>query len=89
VLAVYTDMKPIKPIVIAVTVFLFLYAAMPFAGVGYNLMLFFFLIGNFLLLYLVYSVLKFGIAPKEKFDDGYWYSDVKKQYSKGSSSQEQ
>jgi|AntAceMinimDraft_12_1070368.scaffolds.fasta_scaffold124351_2 hypothetical protein len=74
-------MKPIKFTVIAVTIYLFVYAAMPFAGAGYNIMFFFFLIGNFLLLYMVYSVLKWGIAPKEKFDDGYWYSDIKKKYS--------
>ena len=82
-------MKPIKPLVIAVTVFLFFYAAMPHAGAGYNLMFSLFIVGNFLLLYLVYSVLKFGIAPKEKFDDGYWYSDVKKQYSKEKNSEEE
>lgn len=75
-------MKPIKPLVIAVTIFLFFFAAMPHAGAGYNLMFSLFIVGNFLLLYLVYSVLKFGIAPKEKFDDGYWYSDVNKQYGK-------
>ena len=81
-------MKPTKSLVIAVTVFLFFYAALPHAGAGYNLMFSLFIVGNFLLLYLVYCVLKFGIAPKEKFDDGYWYSDVKKQYSKENDSEE-
>jgi len=81
-LAHTSSMKPIKLLVIAATVFLFFYAAMPHAGAGYNLMFSLFIVGNFLLLYLVYSVLKFGVTPKEKFDDDYWYSDMKKQYSK-------
>jgi hypothetical protein len=81
-------MKPIKPLVIAVTIFLFFYAALPHAGASYNLMFSLFVVGNFLLLYLVYSVLKFGVAPKEKFDDGFWYSDVIKQYSKENNSEE-
>jgi hypothetical protein len=46
-------MKPIKLLVIAATVFLFFYAAMPHAGAGYNLMFSLFIVGNFLLLYLV------------------------------------
>lgn len=82
-------MKPIKTLVIAVTVFLLVYAVMPHAGAGYNLMFPLFLIGNFLLLYLVYKVLKSGVAPKEEFDDGYWYSDVDKQYGGESKVKEQ
>jgi hypothetical protein len=25
----------------------------------------------------VYAVLKYGVAPKEKFSEGYWYGDIK------------
>lgn len=88
-MAVHIDMKPIKSLVIAVTVFLLIYAVMPHARAGYNLMFSLFLLGNFLLLYLVFKVLKFGVAPKEKFDDGYWYSDVDKQYDLDNNFKEQ
>lgn len=75
-------MKPVKSIVILVTSYLFLYTLSPVLNLAYALMFLLFVIGNFLLLYMVYSVLKHGEAPKQKWSDGYWYSDVDKKYSK-------
>ncbi|MEL7001821.1 MAG: hypothetical protein AAFN93_03700 [Bacteroidota bacterium] len=75
-------MKPVKHIVIAVTVYLFLYTLSPVLDLAYALMFLLFIIGNILLFYMVYAVLKHGEAPKEKWSDGYWYSDVDKKYSK-------
>ena len=46
-----------------------------------NLVFFMFILSNALLLYSVYQILKNGIIPKDKFDDGYWYANVDKQYS--------
>lgn len=75
-------MRPIKFIVIGVTIYLAIYTMLPFMNVAFTVMFFLFLVGNGLFLYMVYSVLKHGIDPKKKFNDGYWYSDVDKQYSK-------
>lgn len=75
-------MKPIKFIVVGMTIYLALFTMMPVLNVAYAILFFFFCIGNALFLYMVYSVLKHGIDPKKKFSDGYWYSDIDKQYSK-------
>ena len=75
-------MKPVKLIVIGVTIYLFLFTLSPVLNLAYALMFILFVIGNVLLLYMVYSVLKYGEAPKRKWKDGYWYSDVDKRYSK-------
>ncbi|MEQ8927220.1 MAG: hypothetical protein RLO81_15470 [Fulvivirga sp.] len=74
-------MKPIKWTVIGVTIYLMFYAMMPFVNVAYAVVFLLFLIGNALLLFMVYDVLKNGEAPTKKFDDGYWYSDINKKYS--------
>jgi hypothetical protein len=39
------------------------------------------------MIWLVLYVLKYGVEPKEKFSDGYWYSDVK--YAIGSPSEDE
>lgn len=75
-------MKLIKPLLIGLTVFLFAYVLMPHFGVAYQFMYFLFITGNLLLIYAVYAVLKFGEEPERKFDDGYWYSDIDRQYGK-------
>lgn len=74
-------MKPIKFTVIGVTVYLMIYSVLPVMNVAYAIMFLFFVIGNVLLLYMVYDVLKNGEDPKKKFSDGHWYSDVNKKYS--------
>ncbi len=74
-------MRPIRFTVIGVTFYLFLYTLAPVLSPAYILMFILFLVGNTLLLYMIYIVLKHGKAPKEKWNDGYWYSDINKKYS--------
>ena len=74
-------MKLIKNRFIGVIIFLATYAAMPHLYASYDLVFFMFILSNALLLYSVYQILKNGIVPKDKFDDGYWYANVDKQYS--------
>ena len=74
-------MKNIKPLVIGVTLYLFFFAMMPPLGADYLFVYILFLIGNVLTVYMVYAVLKYGEEPEEKFEDGHWYSDVKKRYT--------
>ena len=57
------------------------YAMMPSLGATYDIMFAVFVGGNILLVYMVYAILKYMDEPKEKWSDGYWYSDVDKRYS--------
>ncbi|MEQ8909903.1 MAG: hypothetical protein RIC95_11960 [Vicingaceae bacterium] len=74
-------MRTVKYIVIGVTLFLFFYAILPQMGADYDLMFTFFLIGNFLVIYMVYSVLRFAEESKGRWNKGDWYDDVDKKYS--------
>lgn len=71
-------MRQAKWPIIGVTVYLFIYAVavqiIKLPGISFLLFLF----GNFLLIWMVYVVLKYGKAPQKKFDEGYWYSDKDK-----------
>lgn len=78
----YNNMKNIKAVVIGVSLFLLFYTIAPFFEGNYDLIFTMFMLGQILVLYMVYAVLKFGIAPKEKFSDGKWYDDVDRIYSK-------
>ena len=75
-------MKNIAAVVIGVTLFLFFYTITPFFEDNYDLIFSLFMIGQGMVIYMVYTVLKHGIAPKEKFSDGKWYDDVDHIYSK-------
>lgn len=67
---------------IAITTFyLLVYAMMPNLGFAYDIVFAVFVGGNILLLYMVYAILKHMSEPKEKWREGYWYSDVDKKYS--------
>ncbi len=77
-MVVNPNMKPIKNLIVGVTIFLAIYAAMPHLDASYDSVLFMFILGNVLLVCKVHQILKNGIAPKEKFNDGYWYSDMDK-----------
>ena len=74
--------KTVRNIVLGTTLFLFLYALMPTIDVSYDIMYLFFMIGNGLVIYMVYVVLKYGIASRKKFDEGHWYDDLEKVYLK-------
>ena len=75
-------MKNIQAAVIGTTIFLIAYTLSPSLGVTMNLIFLMFVIGNGLLLYMVYVVLKYGEAPKKTFEEGYWYSDLDKKFEK-------
>ncbi len=70
-------MKPVRPLVIGVSLYLLFYALSPLFGLELKFVYSLFVIGNLLVIYMVYAVLKYGVAPKEKFSDGYWYGDIK------------
>lgn len=74
--------KTVRNIVLGTTAILFLYALMPTIDVSYDIMYLFFMIGNGLVIYMVYAVLKYGIASGKKFEEGHWYDDVEKVYLK-------
>ena len=63
------------------TFYLMVYAMMPSLGVTHDIMFAVFVGGNILLVYMVYAILKYMDEPKEKWSEGYWYSDVDKKYS--------
>lgn len=75
-------MKPIRDLVIGVSIYLLIYAAAPPLGMAYDLIFLMFIIGHGLLLYMVYGVLKWGEEPKGRWKEGDWYSDIDKKYSK-------
>lgn len=74
-------MKPIKKLVIGVTLYLFFYALTPHFGWKFSLIFSLFIIGSLLCLYLVLAVLIFGESPKRTFNDGYWYCDIDKRFT--------
>jgi hypothetical protein len=75
-------MKTVKYVVWGTTLFLFVFALLPQFEADFNLMFLLFLIGNALLIYMVYAVLKFAEPSVKKFNEGHWYEDVDKIYSK-------
>ena len=75
-------MKPIRSLVIGVTIFLVFYALTPHFGWAYSLIFSLFVIGSFLCIYLVFAVMIYGEPTHRKFSDGYWYCDIDKQYTK-------
>lgn len=75
-------MKNIIAVVLGVSLFILFSSLTPFIEGIYDLILTLFVIGNGLVIYMVYAILKFGIAPEEKFSDGKWYDDVEYIYSK-------
>jgi hypothetical protein len=77
-------MEPIRPIVIGTTIYLFLYALTPGLGVAPAIILFLFITGNALCLYMVWAILTKGKADDRTFDEGYWYSDVDRKFSEKS-----
>ncbi|MDA0714462.1 MAG: hypothetical protein O3B83_04265 [Bacteroidetes bacterium] len=70
-------MKPFRPLVIGVSLYLLFYALTPLFGLELKFVYPLFVIGNLLVIYMVYAALKYGVAPKEKFSEGYWYGDIK------------
>lgn len=64
------------------TFYLMVYAMMPNLGFAYDIVFVVFIGGNFLLLYMVYAILKHMKEPTAKWSEGHWYSDVDKKFSK-------
>ncbi len=79
---VLNGMKTVRNIVVGTSIFLMLYALMPTINVSYDIMYLFFMIGNALVIYMVYAVLRYGVASKKKFNEGHWYDDVELLYLK-------
>lgn len=75
-------MKKLSVIILFVSIFVGVYSMMPSLGIVYDFIFLMFMMSNVLLVYLVYAVLKFGEDPGLEFNEGYWYSDIDKQYSK-------
>lgn len=64
------------------TFYVLAYAMTPDLGVAYDIVFALFVIGNFLLIYMVYAILRHADEPKGKWSDGDWYQDMGRQYSK-------
>lgn len=75
-------MKTVRNVVLGTTLFLFLYTLMPHMGFSYDIIYIFFVIGSLLVPYMVYVVLKDNYKTNKKFNEGHWYEDVDKVYSK-------
>ncbi len=68
-------MKNIKVPVFGTSAFLLIYVIAVGLNMNYPLIFTMFMIGQALVIYMVYSVLKFGEDPGKKFDEGHWYDD--------------
>lgn len=75
-------MNTVRNIVLGITLFLFIYSLMPFAGFSYEIMYLFFVIGSLLIPYMVYVVLKDNYKTNKEFNKGDWYEDIDKKYSR-------
>lgn len=65
-----------RPPIIVVTCFLFIYTALAFLNPGSSAVATMFILSPFMLIWLVYSVLKFGKPPRElKEGEEFGYSD--------------
>lgn len=65
-------------IVLLVTVFVLFYSLMPELNYSYDAIFLAFMVSQVAIVYMVYSVLKFGKDPGKKFSEGYWYADREK-----------
>lgn len=70
----YTKQQVMKVAVIitAVTLFALFYAVAPYLGIGYEYMVLMFFAAPFLLLYMVYAILKYGKASGHTFEERYY-----------------
>jgi len=68
-------MENIKVPIYGTSVFLLLYLIAIGLELNYPLIFTMFMIGQALIVYMVYSVLKHGKDPKKEFDEGHWYDD--------------
>ena len=68
--------------VILTTIYLLIYAMTPSFGWAFDLIFALFVVGNLLVLWMVYSVLKHGKDPGKKWSEGHWYDDLDRQFSK-------
>lgn len=65
----------VNVVVIGVTLFLFMFAALTPLNPNYDLMFILFMMGQLLVPYMVYVVLRHGIASKKEFESSF-YDDV-------------
>jgi len=67
--------QSVNTVVIGVSLFLFLFAALTPLNASYDLMFALFMIGQFLVPYMVYVVLRHGTESKKEFSSNF-YEDV-------------
>lgn len=68
-------MKHIKIPVYGTSAFLLIYVLAIQCNMSYPLVFAMFIIGQALVIYMVYTVLKFGEDSGKAFDKAYWYDD--------------
>ena len=64
--------QAVNYVVIGVTVFLFFFAALSAFNPSYDLMFILFMLGQLLVPYMVYVVLKYGMESEKKFEDNFY-----------------
>tara|TARA_R100001015_G_C4628920_1_gene189370 strand:+ start:2017 stop:2259 length:243 start_codon:yes stop_codon:yes gene_type:complete len=64
--------QAVSYVVLGVTVFIFFFAALSAFNPSYDLMFILFMMGQLLVPYMVYVVLKHGIASEKKFEDSFY-----------------
>jgi hypothetical protein len=64
--------QAVNYVVIGVTVYLFFFAALTAVNPSYDLMFILFMVGQLLVPYMVYVVLKYGIESEKKFEDSFY-----------------
>ena len=64
--------QAVNYVVIGVTIFLFFFAALSAFDPSYDLMFILFMIGQLLVPYMVYVVLRYGTASEKKFEENFY-----------------
>lgn len=64
--------QTVNYVVIGVTIYLFFFAALNAFDPSYDLMFILFMLGQLLVPYMVYVVLKYGIESDKKFEDNFY-----------------
>lgn len=64
--------KTVNQVVIGVTIFLFFFAALATFNPSYDLMFILFMVGQFLVPYMVFVVLRYGTESKKKFEESFY-----------------
>jgi len=64
--------QAVNYVVVGVTIFLFFFAALSVFNPSYDLMFILFMLGQLLVPYMVYVVLRYGTASEKKFEDNFY-----------------